>query len=106
MRRWAEVAALTVASVFALYFAFWMGNLAYESWAFGDRGQGLLPWPLWIPQSGPALGAAVLAMALLDELANRADRRHADLPARRGGPPRPRRLLPPKSDRAIRGPPA
>ncbi len=69
MRHWVEVVALAVAALFALYCAYWMGNLAYESWSFGDRGQGLLPWPLWIPQVGPALGAAILAIALIDELA-------------------------------------
>jgi hypothetical protein len=44
-----------------------LGNFVYESWLFGDRGQGLLPLPLWIPQAPVALGALVLSIALIDE---------------------------------------
>jgi TRAP-type C4-dicarboxylate transport system permease small subunit len=65
--RWIELAALTLCTAFGAYLAYWLGNLAYESWLFGDRGQGLLPLPLWIPQAPVALGAFALAVALTDE---------------------------------------
>jgi TRAP-type C4-dicarboxylate transport system permease small subunit len=65
--RWIELAALTLSAAFAGYLAWWLGNLAYESWLFGDRGQGLLPLPLWIPQAPVAIGALALAVALADE---------------------------------------
>ena len=35
---------------------------------FGEVGQGLIKTPLWIPQSGLALGLVVLAIAFVDEL--------------------------------------
>ena len=65
--RWMELFALSVAASFALYLAFWLTNFVYESWLFDARGQGLLPLPLWIPQAPVAVGAIVLAIALLDE---------------------------------------
>jgi TRAP-type C4-dicarboxylate transport system permease small subunit len=65
--RWVELLALTLCAVFAIYLAYSLGNLAYESWMFNDRGQGLLPLPLWIPQVPVAFGAFVLAVALVDE---------------------------------------
>ena len=34
-----------------------------------DVSQGLVPVPLWIPQTGMALGLAILLVALLDDLA-------------------------------------
>ncbi|WP_239506990.1 hypothetical protein, partial [Stenotrophomonas maltophilia] len=34
---------------------------------FDERGQGLLPIPIWIPQAPVAIGAIVLAIAVLDE---------------------------------------
>jgi TRAP-type C4-dicarboxylate transport system permease small subunit len=65
--RWVELFALTLCAAFAIYLAWWLGNLAYEAWLFGDRGQGLLPLPLWIPQTPVAVGAFALAVALVDE---------------------------------------
>lgn len=65
--RFIELFALTLCAGLALYLAFWLGTFAYESWEFDSRGQGLLPLPLWIPQLPVAIGALVLAIALLDE---------------------------------------
>jgi TRAP-type C4-dicarboxylate transport system permease small subunit len=65
--RWAELCALSVAGAFALYLAFWLANFAYETWQFDDRGQGLLAMPLWIAQVPVAVGAAVLAIAVVEE---------------------------------------
>lgn len=66
--RWIELVALAMCSAFALFLTYALGNMVYESYVFNDRGQGLLPLPLWIPQTPVALGAAVLAVALVDEL--------------------------------------
>lgn len=65
--RWLELVVLTMCSLFAVYMTYWLGNFTYESWLFGDRGQGLLPLPLWIPQSPVAIGSLVLSIALIDE---------------------------------------
>ena len=67
--RWfAELFSLIIATAFTGYLTWWLGNQAYESWIFGDLAQGLLRIPIWIPQSSLVAGAAVLLVALLDEL--------------------------------------
>lgn len=65
--RWIELFALGICSVFAVYMSYALGHMVYESYVFNDRGQGLLPLPLWIPQTPVAVGASVLAIALIDE---------------------------------------
>jgi TRAP-type C4-dicarboxylate transport system permease small subunit len=47
---------------------FWLGRMVYDSHRFGDVAQGLLPVPLWIPQLTMVIGAAVLLLALLEDL--------------------------------------
>jgi TRAP-type C4-dicarboxylate transport system permease small subunit len=66
--RWLELTALTVASVAVLYLAWWATRFTWESWRFNDIANGLLPMPLWIPQSSFVLGAWLLVLAVLDEL--------------------------------------
>ena len=67
--RWlAELFSLTIAAAFIGYLTWWLGNQVYESWMFGDLAQGLLRIPIWIPQSSLAAGAAILLIALVDEL--------------------------------------
>lgn len=66
--RWIELVALTVCAAFGLYLAYWLCNMVYESFVFDERGQGLLPIPIWIPQTPVAIGAIVLAIAVIDEL--------------------------------------
>ena len=70
--RWFELVALGLSSAFALYMAYALGNMVHESYVFNDRAQGVLPLPLWIPQTPVFLGAAVLAVALVDELVRNA----------------------------------
>jgi len=41
--------------------------LAHGSFVFGDLSPGLMAVPFWIPQSGMALGVAILTIALADE---------------------------------------
>jgi hypothetical protein len=50
------------------FFSAYAVQLAYESWLFGDRADGLLPIPLVLPQSTMALGAIVLVVRFLDEV--------------------------------------
>jgi TRAP-type C4-dicarboxylate transport system permease small subunit len=63
-----ELFALGVGSAATGYLAWWANRFTFESWQFNDLAQGLLPLPLWIPQSSFALGAALLFVAVVDEL--------------------------------------
>lgn len=49
------------------YFAYNAILFAYESFEFGDKSPGLIAAPFWIPQSGMAIGATILTIALIDE---------------------------------------
>lgn len=67
-RRLAEIVALTIGVVFVGYFAWHATQFTWLSYQLGDRAQGVLPVPLWIPQLGYAGGLVLLAIAFLDEL--------------------------------------
>jgi TRAP-type C4-dicarboxylate transport system permease small subunit len=61
---WTLAAGVLLAGLFAYYSA----KLAWQSHVFNDTSTGNDATPLWIPQLSMALGAAVLLIALLDEL--------------------------------------
>jgi TRAP-type C4-dicarboxylate transport system permease small subunit len=61
---WIALASLGMTAFLSVYAV----QLAYESWLFGDRADGLLPIPLVLPQSTMALGAIVLVVRFLDEV--------------------------------------
>ena len=63
-----EIGALVIAVLAVGYLAYWANRFTYESWAFDDIAQGLLPLPMWIPQLSFALGSILLFVAVLDEL--------------------------------------
>lgn len=67
--RWLELVALGLCSSFGAYLTVALCNLVYGSYSFDERGQGLLPIPIWIPQAPVAAGAAILTVALLEEFA-------------------------------------
>lgn len=67
-RRMAELVALSTCAAFAAYGAYWAVRIAYESWLIDDRAQGMLPAPMWIPQSSMGLGLTVFLIALIDDL--------------------------------------
>ena len=66
-RRGFDLASLAVAAALIATFAWFSVDLAIESWVYNDLSDGLIPVPLWIPQSAMALGIGVLALALVDE---------------------------------------
>ena len=68
-RRLLEIACLAAALALAGFFAYWAFDMTRFSWVTGDVSQGLVPVPLWIPQSAMVAGLAVLAVALADDLA-------------------------------------
>lgn len=68
-RRAFEVWAAGSGAAVAAYGAWYATDMAWSSYKFGDLSFGMIPTPLWLPQSGFALGLAVLTIALVDELA-------------------------------------
>jgi TRAP-type C4-dicarboxylate transport system permease small subunit len=65
---WLEVWALAAASVLAMLSAWYSARLAWQSHVFNDISTGVDATPLWIPQLPMAIGTAILAIALVDEL--------------------------------------
>ncbi len=68
VRRVLELISLTIGTVAVAYLTWWACRFTYESWAFNELAQGLLPIPIWIPQSSFALGSILLLVAIVDEL--------------------------------------
>lgn len=64
-----ELFCLAVALAISAAFTYAAFNLVYDSWRFNEVGQGLVSIALWIPQLPMALGALVLTIAILDDLA-------------------------------------
>jgi TRAP-type C4-dicarboxylate transport system permease small subunit len=68
-RRHAESACLIAALLVAGYMTWAVSLFVYESWRFNELAQGLIQIPIWIPQFSLVFGAAVLTVAIVDELA-------------------------------------
>ncbi|NJN40357.1 MAG: TRAP transporter small permease [Gammaproteobacteria bacterium] len=67
-RRFAEFWCVAAGAAVSMYFTWYSTSLVFESIEFGDLSPGIVPVPIWIPQAAMALGLAVLAIALIDEL--------------------------------------
>jgi TRAP-type C4-dicarboxylate transport system permease small subunit len=67
-RRALEIACLAVAVALTGFFAWYAFDMTRFSYVTGDVSQGLVPVPLWIPQSAMAAGVAILTVALADDL--------------------------------------
>src|SRR5437763_9369561 len=68
LRRALEVVCLVAATLLVGLFAWFTSDMAVTSYQLGDVSQGLVPVPLWVPQSGMALGLVVIAIAFVDDL--------------------------------------
>lgn len=68
LRRAVEVLCLALAAFMVGYFAYASADMVATSYKLNDVSQGLVPIKLWIPQSGMALGLAILAIAFVDDL--------------------------------------
>lgn len=75
-RQMMELFALTVAIVFLAYFTKNAIQLTTDSYRFNDMSQGVVAVPLWIPQTGYALGLAILLIAMVDEFVHVARGNH------------------------------
>lgn len=67
-RRVAEILALGAAAVFLGYMAWSVTRFVYQSYELNDIAQGMLPLPMWIPQTSFAVGVIILFIAVVDEL--------------------------------------
>ncbi|MBA4789556.1 MAG: TRAP transporter small permease [Rhizobiales bacterium] len=63
-----EIFALLISVAFIGFFAKNAIQMAWDSYRFGDTSMGVVAVPLWIPQSGYALGLLILCLAMVDEL--------------------------------------
>lgn len=67
--RWAlEMLCLIIGAGFIGFFAWYAVQMTWQSWLFGDMAQGVVAFPLWIPQLGYSGGLVILFIAFLDEL--------------------------------------
>jgi len=67
-RRWAEVLALSISTLFVGYMAWAVTKFVWESWKFNEVAQGLIRIPIWIPQMSFVLGVLIFLVAIVDEL--------------------------------------
>jgi TRAP-type C4-dicarboxylate transport system permease small subunit len=63
-----EALCLTASTFLIGFFAWYAADMAWTSYVINDVSQGLVSVPLWLPQSGMALGLAIMSIALLDDL--------------------------------------
>jgi TRAP-type C4-dicarboxylate transport system permease small subunit len=63
-----ESSCLTFGVLVTGYFTYHVIEMAWDAYRFGERSQGILSVPLWIPQTVMALGAIVLFVAFVDDL--------------------------------------
>ena len=67
-RWWLEIWCTLLGSLLAGFFAWHSVKMTVVSWQIHELSQGLIPLPLWIPQSSMAIGTVVLSIALADRL--------------------------------------
>lgn len=67
-RRALELLCLAASTFLIAYFAWYATDMVLFSYRNNDVSQGLVGVPLWLPQSGMALGLAILTIALLEDL--------------------------------------
>lgn len=63
-----ELLALATTAAFAAYMAWWAAAGTLDSFRFGQLADGLIPMPMWIPQSSFVLGAAMFLLAVCEQL--------------------------------------
>jgi TRAP-type C4-dicarboxylate transport system permease small subunit len=68
VRRVVETVALFITLAACGYFTGYATRFAIESFRMDDVSQGLLPIPLWLPQSGMVIGLVLLCLAVAESL--------------------------------------
>ena len=64
----AEVIALLLCSITAVFATYYMAHLLGESYQFGDKSTGIVSISIWIPQLTLVIGLAIFSISLLDVL--------------------------------------
>lgn len=90
-KRIAELLALAIGTFCVGFFAYYAVSMTYDSWRFSDMSQGIIAYPLWIPQLGYSGGLVILLIAFVDELIN----------VLRGNPPRYEKPKPKTAEEAV-----
>lgn len=67
-RRWLDGLCLVMALGVMGYFAWHSAVMTWQSYEFNDMGQGVIPVPLWIPQTVMTFGLFAQAIAIADNL--------------------------------------
>jgi TRAP-type C4-dicarboxylate transport system permease small subunit len=68
-RRAAEVVALALAAAMVAYVVYWTAQDTLFSWEIEEMSQGTVAIPIWVPKLAMPIGAGLLLVAVLDELA-------------------------------------
>ncbi len=63
-----EAASVTIVLTLMCYASWFSISLARDSWEFQDVSSGIIPIPLWIPQTFMILGLLTFVLALVDSL--------------------------------------
>jgi TRAP-type C4-dicarboxylate transport system permease small subunit len=63
-----EALALAITLVACGYFTWYAARFVRDSYTMNDMSQGLLPIPLWIPQSAMVAGLVLMCMAVAESL--------------------------------------
>ena len=67
--RWlAELFSLGLTALFVAYMLWAVSRFVHDSWQLKEVAQGLIPIPIWIPQSSFLLGVLIFFIGVLDEL--------------------------------------
>jgi len=67
--RWlAELFSLGLTAIFVAYMLWAVSRFVHDSWQLKEVAQGLIPIPIWIPQSSFLLGVLIFFIGVLDEL--------------------------------------
>lgn len=67
VRRWLEIASLSIATVAIAYLGWWAARFTFDSWRFNDIAGNMVAIPIWIPQLSFVVGALILVIAVVDE---------------------------------------
>jgi len=66
-RHWIELWCTGAGALFMAYFTWFAVEMVVESYTYNDTSPGIVPVPIWIPQTSMAIGLVILTIALMDE---------------------------------------
>ena len=65
---WLELWCLSVGAFLTCFLAYYLVRMTWVSWLFKDRSEGADATPLWLPQTGVAIGSVVMAVCMVHAL--------------------------------------